>query len=206
MLCSRLETAIKPYRGPEMGAQSKTWHLSWSFPSSCVERGSGLEPQVSPQYHVVFDDEFTTVPHLRKGTVPKNWADLVENTRERTTEEFYDLSKTWFEPVVDPTAEDNEHIVTVDSRTGTPSVGSDHTAVTPRSSGDGRPRPQLPIITQDDGVEDVPSPPALDSEGEAQSLPNVAASEGGFGLPSEGDADDLFMPEMVNLETSGQRR
>ncbi|KAL7447818.1 hypothetical protein ACHAXS_000095, partial [Conticribra weissflogii] len=28
---------------------------------------------VSPQFHVVFDDEFTTVPHLRKGTVPPNW-------------------------------------------------------------------------------------------------------------------------------------
>ena len=28
---------------------------------------------VSPQYHVVFDDDFTTAPHLRKGTVPPNW-------------------------------------------------------------------------------------------------------------------------------------
>ena len=27
---------------------------------------------ISPQFHVVFDDNFSTVPHLRSGTVPKN--------------------------------------------------------------------------------------------------------------------------------------
>ena len=27
---------------------------------------------VSPQFHIVFDDDFTKVPHLRKGTVPPN--------------------------------------------------------------------------------------------------------------------------------------
>ena len=28
---------------------------------------------VSPQYHVVIDDDFLTVPSLRAGTVPSNW-------------------------------------------------------------------------------------------------------------------------------------
>ncbi|KAL7464587.1 hypothetical protein ACHAXS_004925 [Conticribra weissflogii] len=32
---------------------------------------------VSPQFHVVFNDEFSTVPHLRKGTVPPNWAEAL---------------------------------------------------------------------------------------------------------------------------------
>jgi len=27
---------------------------------------------VSPQFHVVFDDDFTTVPRIQKGTVPPN--------------------------------------------------------------------------------------------------------------------------------------
>ena len=31
---------------------------------------SGL---VYPQFHLVFDDNFETVPHLQAGTVPKNW-------------------------------------------------------------------------------------------------------------------------------------
>jgi hypothetical protein len=28
---------------------------------------------VSPQYHVVFDDDFTTVPDMEAGTIPPNW-------------------------------------------------------------------------------------------------------------------------------------
>ena len=32
---------------------------------------------VSPQYHVVFDGTFSTVEHMRKGTVPGNWKNLV---------------------------------------------------------------------------------------------------------------------------------
>ena len=34
---------------------------------------------VSPQFHVVFDDEFTTVPYLRKGQVPPYWEKIVRN-------------------------------------------------------------------------------------------------------------------------------
>ena len=60
---------------------------------------------VSPQYHVVFDDDFSTVPHLRSGTVPENWAHLVQNLRERTVDGFYDVTKTWFEGEHDPTAD-----------------------------------------------------------------------------------------------------
>ncbi len=59
---------------------------------------------ISPQFHVVFDDDFTTVPHLRRGTVPPNWADLVHHSSERTTSEFYDLTKTWFQSQSDETA------------------------------------------------------------------------------------------------------
>ena len=32
---------------------------------------------VSPQFHVVFDDSFSTVPYMNAGTTPPNWADLV---------------------------------------------------------------------------------------------------------------------------------
>ena len=65
---------------------------------------------MSPQFHVVFDDYFTTVLHLRKGTVPKNWELLVQNSRERSTDEFYDLTKTWFQATQDKTAEDLENV------------------------------------------------------------------------------------------------
>ena len=53
---------------------------------------------------MVFDDNFETVPYLRAGTVPENWSDLVTNSREKSTEGFYDITKTWFDGEVDITA------------------------------------------------------------------------------------------------------
>ena len=54
---------------------------------------------------MVFDDNFETVPHLRAGNVPENWADLVTNSREKSTDGFYDITKTWFDVEVDITAD-----------------------------------------------------------------------------------------------------
>ena len=34
---------------------------------------------VSPQLHIIFDDDFTTVPYLCTGTVPPHWAHLVRS-------------------------------------------------------------------------------------------------------------------------------
>ena len=41
--------------------------------------------QVSPQYHVVVDDEFTTVPYMEAGTLPPNWQELIEHSSEMST-------------------------------------------------------------------------------------------------------------------------
>ena len=60
---------------------------------------------VSPQFYLVFDENFETVPHLRAGTVPENWAKLVTNSREKSTEGFYDITKTWFDGELDTTAD-----------------------------------------------------------------------------------------------------
>ena len=51
---------------------------------------SGL---VSPQIYLVFDENFETVPHLRAGTVPDNWAELVASSKEKSIEVFYDVTK-----------------------------------------------------------------------------------------------------------------
>ena len=50
---------------------------------------------VSPQYHVVFDDDFTTVPYLRSGHIPANWSELVASSVEKVTDEAYNLASTW---------------------------------------------------------------------------------------------------------------
>jgi hypothetical protein len=47
---------------------------------------------VSPQFYVVFDDLYSTVSYMEKSEVPPNWANLVENSREKVTEEDYNLT------------------------------------------------------------------------------------------------------------------
>ena len=50
---------------------------------------------MSPQYHVVFDDDFTTVSSMREGVVPPSWAALVRLSSECPTRETYNTSDTW---------------------------------------------------------------------------------------------------------------
>ena len=35
--------------------------------------------RVSPQYHVVFDDDFTNGPYMEAGTLPPNWQEIIEH-------------------------------------------------------------------------------------------------------------------------------
>ena len=44
----------------------------------------------SPQFHVVFDDDFTTVPFMVKGETPPNWEDLCKYSYESSTDEAVD--------------------------------------------------------------------------------------------------------------------
>ena len=57
---------------------------------------------ISPQYHLVFDDGFSTVDALRTDTEPDNWKDLVKDHTELATEEHFELAKEWTEPKNDP--------------------------------------------------------------------------------------------------------
>jgi hypothetical protein len=50
-------------------------------PSHAANVSLILNPQtghISPQLHVVYDNDFTTVPHLRTATVPAHWMELVK--------------------------------------------------------------------------------------------------------------------------------
>ena len=48
---------------------------------------------ISPQYHVVFDHHFTTVPSMRNGSIPKNWLELVKESDDIKLEDGNDLVK-----------------------------------------------------------------------------------------------------------------
>ncbi len=48
---------------------------------------------VSPQYHVVFDDTFSTVSSI--GLVPSDWLTLCSTSREPASDENFELSPDW---------------------------------------------------------------------------------------------------------------
>jgi hypothetical protein len=51
--------------------------------------------RVSPQFHLVFDDEFSTVPFMRNGEIPNHWSELVKCSAELATDEEFDLATSW---------------------------------------------------------------------------------------------------------------
>ena len=51
---------------------------------------------VSPQFHVLFDDEFSTAPFMREGTIPPNLKYLVQHISESGTAENLELKDNWF--------------------------------------------------------------------------------------------------------------
>jgi hypothetical protein len=51
--------------------------------------------RVSPQYHVIFDDDFTTVPYMERGKVPPNWEELSCLSTKSATDESVDLALKW---------------------------------------------------------------------------------------------------------------
>eukprot|EP00957_Ditylum_brightwellii_P007745 586003-Ditylum_brightwellii.AAC.1 len=50
-----------------------------------------------PQYHVVFDNEFSTVPYFQSSEQPPNWVELVQNHTELATEESFTIASSWYE-------------------------------------------------------------------------------------------------------------
>lgn len=57
---------------------------------------------VSPQFHIVIDDNFSTVPFLDKNDTPPNWKELVE-AAEHSTDGDYDLAKMWVDSQLETT-------------------------------------------------------------------------------------------------------
>lgn len=93
-----------------------------------------LTLHVSPQYHVIFDDEFSTVPSMVKGTIPPNWERLVKHSSEHLTDEEFTFATSGDD--VDPPPKqsninDNVRLVNMETETQ-----SDETLISPVSEGE----------------------------------------------------------------------
>ena len=107
VLDSRIQT--NPKGVPKRDPRARLVIYLGRYPDHAGNLDLVLNPNtglVSQQYHVVFDDDFTMAPHLRKGTVPPNWEKLVLSSRERSTDEFFDLTQTWMQPTSDESADE----------------------------------------------------------------------------------------------------
>ena len=64
---------------------------------------------VSPQYHVVFDDNFSTVQSMVHGEVPDKWTTLVQQSDEHRDEAGNDFTHLWASQEFDP-FHDEDHM------------------------------------------------------------------------------------------------
>ena len=171
-----------------------------------------LNPQtglISPQFHVVFDDDFSTVPHLRAGTVPPNWAQLVESSSYKCVDGFYDVTKTWFEGTSDESSDEQSY---------------SHAA--PGSTSDVGTLPDMDVphthtgesLGVDSQIHNPSSVGPLPYEGGPDSLPQMDESMPTLPIvsPDEShspdhdfisfDSDSSSMPPIVDFSTAGLRR
>ena len=169
---------------------------------------------ISPQFHVVFDDTFGTVPYMREGTIPPHWAELVRNSTEIATDEDFDTAKTWFEGVEDPcdTSPFDASFAPVVSLTpenegapsaneGAPSANEGATTqpnvippVSP-SEGAGELSPTCPIL----------APVEVDNNDPYDRNATPVSSDADTAPFQASEGDSLKMPKRINLEKSGLR-
>jgi hypothetical protein len=66
---------VRYWKESQMGILGTNGYLCWVFTFSCIQ--CWIDFESLPQFHVGYDDDFTTVPYLCTATVPPHWAELV---------------------------------------------------------------------------------------------------------------------------------
>ena len=152
---------------------------------------------VSPQYHCVFDDDFTTVSHMRAGTIPPHWAELCATSTELVTDA--DIPSTF----VDDAAASGD--------VATPRLPNTAPGSNPFSSGqnadladNNQPMQSNPVtISRREGEDSNRNLATMPSrEGESSASSTASAVHHTIGTA----ADQLQMPSPIDLATSGLRR
>ena len=186
--------------------------------------------RVSPAYHVVFDDTWSTVPFMKAATMPPNWEDLVKNSKEIATIEEFELADDWIkkteapretlEPTMDSLpAQDSSSRITdpfavmhgqhkQDSELSPASAPQtpDETAVVQPSEGEDDNKSSKRVTFNDDckpaASEHPPKRPKFNdgTSTAPQSLENTAVEN------APQDDNPWAMPQILNLDEAGLRR
>ena len=156
VLDSRLQSGVAG--APKWDPRSRLGIYVGHSPSHAGNVALVLNPNtghVSPQYHVVFDDGFTTVPFMNKNQVPPNWAELVQSSRELVTEEQVQLANTWLHQDASGTAQSAGPAIDDINTTSNPPPSLDDTTGVPNAL----PRPGT--LSQHDSIlpDEAPTSP-----------------------------------------------
>ena len=174
--------------------------------------------RVSPQYHIIFDDDFSTVPFMERGEVPPNWDDLCKLCTESATVESVNLALKWMSGQQMDVNEDGRFVPIQDRITNPYIVPDQHDPQVNRHSVDfsndisttlgtaSEVEPDHSLLVEDFGKAAAakPLPLALrkDRVGIKVNLLGdfeAAASESG----SLNSSEELKMPQRVNLHQIG---
>ncbi len=184
---------------------------------------------VSPQYHVVFDDDFTTVSYMETGTIPPHWPDLVHSSSEMASKQAFNLTEAWLgstgqdnsdlkltdNPVVDPftivtdhhTSNKSAHLVQKPEKITTQKQPSTtavllQTEMAVSEGGTLTLGSKRPLISAHDSV-----PPASQAASSTSQGRDLTPAPGNISEPSTAQSvDELKLPPRLNLRESGLRR
>ena len=176
-----------------------------------------LNPQtghVSPQYHVVFDDTFGTVEHMRNGSVPPTWEQMCKNSTELATEEVFDLAETWYNDITQMHSEkinDPYQVISdqsrLDGRHSLEEAALNFNRITDREG------VRSSLRGLQDNTKDINNMKNNDSSDYAAKRVSFKSSTEPAGTslsrpPSGSYPTDerMKMPDMINLKESGLRR
>ena len=120
---------------------------------------------VSPQYHVVYDETFLTVSHIRDKKIPPTWEKMCKTSVESSTSNAFDLAELWFKQLTDTYEDPVTDTFAADS--GIRTLTSEGAANKPN------------LTKNSDGENKV----AADSIA-TKSLPNLASMTGSTGVSS----------------------
>jgi hypothetical protein len=195
-LDSRLQSGIAG--PPKWEPRSRLGIYVGHSPSHAGSVALVLNPRtghVLPQYHVVFDDLFTTVAYMKKSEVPPNWTILVSKS-ERATEEDHDLAKTWLFPEADSgdiamQTNTKTRIIPTDTNDAASSTPSNN-PTTARRSGY---QPSNIDFTGSQHVHGISN---------EDSIQSPFSDSVNYILPQL--QDDNSVPALINLEMTGLRR
>ncbi len=160
---------------------------------------------VSPQFHLVFNDHFKSVPFMEKNEVPPHWAQLAKKLREKVTEEHYELAKTWlfsdaepgdmFLPEQNPNVSNNSNGTLI----GYNMINND---VSKNLLSTGIQPPIHVGLSNDSGAIRT----SQNNHFIQCPLLLSVSSSCDLEIPTSQGKDSLLVPHLVNLETMGLRR